>query len=62
MVVAYFITHNEGILKGIIENPGKKVALFDLFEVDGTIRAFKDRQDAQDWLDDWQEDYDAGNE
>lgn len=52
MVVAYFMPHNEGIEQGILDQPGQDtgLTLVDLYEVDGVIRSFADRDEAVKWL------------
>lgn len=52
MIVAYHIDHNEGVESGILEKVGDSVAFSDLYEVDGAVRIFANRDDAQAWLDD----------
>jgi hypothetical protein len=52
MVVAYYLPHNEGVESGILDAPGQTTGLdlVDLYEVDGEIRTFENRQDAEGWL------------
>jgi hypothetical protein len=52
MVVAYYIPHNDGVEYGILTEPGQDTgtALVDLYEVDGAIRTFSDRVDAETWI------------
>lgn len=50
MVVAYRITHNEGVIEGILTKPGDGVPLYDLYEVDGTLMAFETEDEAEAWL------------
>lgn len=52
MVVAFHFPHNEGVVYGIFNNAGQdtKLALVDLYEVDGKIKTFEDLTDAQQWL------------
>lgn len=55
MVVAYRLSHNEGVEQGFVsledEATFAPIVFFDLYEVDGEIRAFKDADEAQAWLD-----------
>ncbi len=52
MVVAYYMPHNDGVEKGILEKPGDNtgLTLVDLYEVDGEIRAFETWSEAMNWL------------
>ena len=52
MVVAYYFPHNDGIEVGILTESGQDTgtALVDLYEVDGAIRTFAERVDAEAWL------------
>lgn len=52
MIVAYYFPHNEGIEKGILDSPGQDtgLTLVDLYEVDGEIRTFDTRTEAEAWL------------
>ena len=52
MVVAYYMPHNEGIETGIFTKPGQStdLDLVDLYEVDGVIRTFATREEAEEWL------------
>ena len=52
LTVAYYMPHNEGVESGILDAPGQTtgLGLVDLYEVDGEIRAFDNRQDAEGWL------------
>jgi hypothetical protein len=63
MVVAYWISHNDGVEKGILDGPGQKTpefALIDLYEVDGVIRTFETREEAKGWLAKRQHNYENG--
>jgi hypothetical protein len=53
MVVAYYVPHNDGTEQGILDGPGQDTGLdlVDLYEVDGIIKTFSDREEAQAWLD-----------
>lgn len=52
MVVAYYMPHNDGVAFGIMDEPGQDTgtSLVDLYEVDGIIRTFADRDEAEAWL------------
>lgn len=52
MVVAYYIPHNEGVESGIFDKPGQDTGLdlVDLYEVDGMIKTFNNREQARLWL------------
>ncbi len=52
MVAAYYMPHNEGAQSGILDAPGQTtgLGLVNLYEVDGEIRAFENRQGAESWL------------
>lgn len=52
MVVAYHFPHNDGIEYGILDAPGQDtgISLVDLYEVDGSIKSFETRADAEEWL------------
>jgi hypothetical protein len=52
VIVAYYFPHNEGVEYGILTEPGQDTgtALVDLDEVDGAIRTFAERVDAEAWL------------
>jgi hypothetical protein len=52
MIVAYYFPHNDGVEFGILTEPGQDTgtALVDLYEVDGAIRTFRERADAETWL------------
>lgn len=51
-VVTYRIPHNEGVEAGVIDGPGfdTGTTLVDLYEVDGQIRSFATRAEADAWL------------
>jgi hypothetical protein len=53
MVVAYYMPHNDGIEQGILDKVGQDTGLdlVDLYEVDGVIKTFNSREEAQSWLD-----------
>lgn len=52
MIVAYHFPHNDGIEYGILDKPYQDtgLTLVDLYEVDGQIRTFEHRYEAEDWL------------
>lgn len=52
LVVAFHVPHNDGTEIGIIDGPGfdTDTRLVDLYEVDGQIRSFATRQEAEAWL------------
>jgi hypothetical protein len=52
MVVAYYMPHSEGVESGIFDQPGQDTGLdlVDLYEVDGVIRTFATRVEADLWL------------
>jgi hypothetical protein len=52
-VVAYYIPHNDGVESGIFDKAGQTtgLTLVDLYEVDGVIRSFDNRTEAQEWID-----------
>jgi hypothetical protein len=52
-VVAFFVPHNDGTEKGIIDGPGfhSGATLVDLYEVDAEIASFETREEAEAWLD-----------
>lgn len=52
MVVAYYMPHNDGTETGILDSPGQStgLTLVDLYEVDGEIRTFDTRSEAEAWL------------
>ena len=52
MVVAYYMPHNDGVETGILDGPGQDTGtdLVDLYEVDGVIRTFSDKAEAEAWL------------
>lgn len=52
MVVAYYLPHNDGVESGILDKPGMDTGtdLVDLYEVDGAIRTFANREEARLWL------------
>ena len=52
VTVAYYMPHNDGVEFGILDAPGQTtgLGLADLYEVDGEIRAFGNRQGAENWL------------
>ena len=50
MVVAYYIAHNDGTLAGILNDSDQELTLADLYEVDGTVRTFNYRDEAEAWL------------
>jgi hypothetical protein len=52
VIVAYYVPHNEGVEKGILDGPGQDTGhqLVDLYEVDGVIRSFDTRDEAEAWL------------
>jgi hypothetical protein len=52
MIVAYYISHNEGVEHGILENPGDATGseCIDLSEVDAEIQAFATKAEALAWL------------
>ena len=64
MIVAYWMPHNDGVEKGILDEPGQDTGtdLVDLYEVDGTIKTFGTREEAEAWLLDQQTDYDDEEE
>jgi hypothetical protein len=51
-VVAFDIPHNDGREQGIIDGPGfdSELSLVDLYEVDGVIKSFATREEADAWL------------
>lgn len=51
-VVAYYMPHNDGTEKGILDGPGQDTGstLVDLYEVDGQIATFATRGEAEAWL------------
>ncbi len=53
MIVAYYFPHNDGLEKGIMDGPGQSTqgTLVDLYEVDGQIRTFSEKPEAEAWLD-----------
>lgn len=57
MVVAYWMPHNDGLETGVMDQPGQTTGLdlVDLYEVDGQIRTFADRTEAEQWLEDKRE-------
>jgi hypothetical protein len=52
LVVAYYMPHNDGVESGILDTPGQSTGtdLVDLYEVDGQIRTFENRAEAEEWL------------
>jgi hypothetical protein len=52
MVVAMRVPHNDGLIQVIITAPGfdSETALVDLYEVDASVKAFPNREEAEDWL------------
>jgi hypothetical protein len=52
MVVAYYMPHNDGVESGILDGPGQDsgLDLVDLYEVDGVIKTFANRTEADEWL------------
>jgi hypothetical protein len=52
MIVAYYFPHNDGMEYGVLDKPGQDTgtSLVDLYEVDGAIRTFDDRPEAETWL------------
>jgi len=52
MVVAYYMPHNDGVESGILDGPGQDsgLDLVDLYEVDGVIKTFANRAEADEWL------------
>lgn len=52
MVVAYYMPHSDGTETGIMDEPGQSTGLdlVDLYEVDGEIRTFATREEAEGWL------------
>jgi len=52
MVVAYYMPHNDGVESGILDQPGQDsgLDLVDLYEVDGVIKTFATRPEADVWL------------
>ena len=50
--VAFYMPHNDGCEKGIIDGPGfdSGSLLVDMYEVDGAIKSFESREDAEAWL------------
>lgn len=52
MVVGFHFPHNEGVVYGIFDNAGQdtKLALVDLYEVDGKVETFETVKEAQQWL------------
>ena len=52
LYVAYHMPHNDGIESGILSEPGDTTGLdlVDLYEVDGEIRAFATKEEAEAWL------------
>lgn len=52
MIVAFYIPHNDGVEAGLITEAGfdSGTRLVDLYEVDGEIRSFETKEEAQEWL------------
>ena len=52
MVVAFYMPHNDGVVSGIFTEPGQDtgLTLVDLYEVDGVIKTFATKGEAQRWL------------
>jgi hypothetical protein len=52
MVVAYYMPHNEGVESGILDKPGQDTGLdlVDLYEVDGKVATFRNKAEAEAWL------------
>jgi hypothetical protein len=52
MVVAFHVPHNEGVVYGVFTKPDMdtNLTLVDLYEVDGRLRTFENVEQAQEWL------------
>lgn len=50
--MAYYMPHNDGIVKGTMDKPGQDtgLSLVDLYEVDGVIKTFASQEEADSWL------------
>lgn len=50
MIVAFYFTHNEGTVKGVLDQPGQEALATDLYECDGEIATFDTRDEADAWI------------
>lgn len=52
LFVAYYVPHNEGVVSGVISEPGQNTGmeLVDLYEVDAQIAGFATDVEARAWL------------